>query len=380
MGNQIELPMYCHNFSLSNHQNEIPRIDFMPSTILLFSTLSKESITPYISQLRAHFTTAQFIGCSTSGDISDGEVRDNSVSVLCLRPERGRIEVFSDRISGNTSYQAGLDMAKNVPKKNLAHLFILSEGLDVNGSELANGLRDGLPSEISVTGGLAGDESRFQSTWVLDERDIPRSNGLSVMAFYGNWEIGFGSTGGWDSFGLERIVTKSKNNVLYEIDHKPALDLYKSFLGAREKELPASRLLFPLSMRINGNEAPVVRTILSINEEDKSLIFAGDIPENSYVKLMKANIDRLVNGAENAARVALESIKNKPELSILISCVGRRLVLKQLVEEEIETVNSSLSARTSIGFYSYGELAPFSKGQRCELHNQTMTVTTIREL
>ena len=358
--------MHCFNFSLPTAETPIPRFDFSPSTVVLFSTLSSDLVLPFIRELKSHFKEARFIGCSTAGDISDGMVKDDVVSVLCLKPQKGRIEIFNDSISSETSYESGLKMGKRVRKQGLLHLFVLSEGLDVNGSELAKGLREGLPPDVSVTGGLAGDESRFLSTWVLNEEATPKSNQLSVMAFYGDWEIGFGSMGGWDSFGVERLVTKSKNNVLYEIDNKPALDLYKSYLGERQAELPASGLLFPLSMRISGYQAPVVRTILSVDEEEKSLIFAGDIPENSYVKLMKANVDRLVNGAESAANVAIESIAKSPDLSILISCVGRRLVLKQLIEEEIETVNLALSSKTSVGFYSYGELAPFSKGERCE--------------
>jgi len=372
--------MLSQNFSLFANQLEIPTIEFSPSIIVLFSTLDRTEILPFLNHLKSSFPQARFMGCSSAGDISNGTVQDNSVEVLCLKAEKGSIALFHDSISSENSYEAASKMSKMTIKEDLSHLFILSEGLNVNGSDLAKGFRDGLPLKISVTGGLAGDGSKFQSTWVLDKEGIPRSNQLSALAFYGKWEVGFGSMGGWDSFGVERQVTKSKNNILYEIDNKPALDLYKSYLGERQIDLPSSGLLFPLSMRVSGDDPPVVRTILSVNEEDKSLIFAGEIPENSYVKLMKANIDRLIDGAENAALVTRKSIKENPELAILISCFGRRLVLKQLVEEEVETVNQTLSPRTSVGFYSYGELAPFAKGLRCELHNQTMTITTFREL
>jgi hypothetical protein len=188
--------------------------------------------------------------------------------------------------------------------------------------------------------------------------------------------------GGWDSFGIERSVTKSKGNILYEIDNLPALELYKSFLGEKAKELPASGLLFPLSMRKEENEVPVVRTILAVNEEEQSLTFAGDIPEGSYVKLMKANIDRLINGAEKAAEISVNPLLNaQADLAILISCVGRKLVLKQMVEEEVEAVQEAIGDHALItGFYSYGEMAPFLNDTKCELHNQTMTVTTFKEI
>ncbi|NRA92567.1 MAG: FIST C-terminal domain-containing protein, partial [Psychroserpens sp.] len=184
----------------------------------------------------------------------------------------------------------------------------------------------------------------------------------------------------WDSFGIERLVTKSKKNVLYELDGLPALELYKSFLGDEADNLPSSGLLFPLSMRSNETEKPVVRTILGINEEDQSLTFAGNIPKGSYVRLMKANIDRLIGGAEASAKALNKTTDESSELAILISCVGRRLVLKQLVEEEIEVVREVIGDKPQItGFYSYGEIAPFGAFSPCELHNQTMTITTLSE-
>jgi hypothetical protein len=261
-------------------------------------------------------------------------------------------------------------------------VFVLSDGLNVNGSELVKGLRNNLPEGISITGGLAGDGASFKETFIVTEKAESKSKIVAAIGFYGNnISIGYGSLGGWDSFGIERLVTKSKNNVLFELDGKPALDLYKSFLGEEyAKDLPASGLLFPLNLRVKYENTPVVRTILAVNNEEQSLTFAGDIPEGSYVRLMKANFDRLIDGAVGAANYTIQNNSN-PELAILISCVGRKLVLKQLIEEEVEGVSEVLGKKTILcGFYSYGEISPFSKNTKCELHNQTMTITTFKEI
>lgn len=213
---------------------------------------------------------------------------------------------------------------------------------------------------------------------MIDAQSEARSNICCAHGFYGDeWQVRYGSRGGWTAFGLERKVTRSKGNVLYEIDGEPALELYKSYLGERSKDLPASGLLFPLSMRLNAEDPPLVRAILSVSEKDQSLTFAGDIPEGAFVKLIKANFDRLIDGAGQAGELAKWKEEEVPDLTLLVSCVGRKLVLKQMVEEEIEAVMDVLSAPTATGFYSYGELAPFMVGMACELHNQTMTVTTI---
>ncbi|NNK29001.1 MAG: hypothetical protein HKP06_12270, partial [Flavobacteriaceae bacterium] len=262
---------------------------------------------------------------------------------------------------------------------NLSHSFILSDGLNVNGADLVSGLKSVI-TNTSITGGLAGDAGAFKETFVIDGGEMKDKTVVGV-GFYGDQlKVGHSSKGGWDSFGIERLVTKSEKNILYELDGKPALELYKSFLGEEAANLPSSGLLFPLSMRLNESSKPLVRTILGINEEDQSLTFAGNINQGSYVRLMKANVDRLINGAENSAILAAESIQEEAELAILISCVGRRLVLKQLIEEEVEAVRFVLGHKPKItGFYSYGEIAPHGEFSSCELHNQTMTITTLSE-
>jgi len=193
--------------------------------------------------------------------------------------------------------------------------------------------------------------------------------------------VGFGSLGGWDAFGPERLITRSKENVLYELDGRSALDLYKNYLGDHARNLPSSALLFPLSVRAREKDAPVVRTVLAIDETDQSMTFAGDVPVGAYARFMKANFDRLIDGALGAARSSHQALgEGTAELAVLISCVGRKLVLKQRIEEEVEAVREVLGPDTVLtGFYSYGELSPFTPDARCELHNQTMTITTLSE-
>jgi hypothetical protein len=193
--------------------------------------------------------------------------------------------------------------------------------------------------------------------------------------------VGFGSLGGWDPFGPERLVTRSRGAVLYELDGQPALELYKRYLGDEyAAQLPSSGLLFPLTIR-RGEELGVVRTILAVDERAQSLTFAGAVPEGAYARLMRANFDRLVDGAQGAARTCATALAGKPaDVAFLISCVGRKLVLQQRIEEEVEAVQQVLGATPVLtGFYSYGEISPFTPSARCELHNQTMTITTLRE-
>jgi hypothetical protein len=260
-------------------------------------------------------------------------------------------------------------------------VLILSDGLNVNGSELVKGLASGMPPHVTVTGGLSGDGERFQETYVLWD-GAPARNTVAALGFYGDGlRVGYGSLGGWDAFGPERLITRSRGNVLFELDGKSALELYKQYLGEHAQGLPATGLLFPLCLRTQQEQTGVVRTILAVDEREQSLTFAGDVPEGAFARLMKANFDRLIDGAVGAARAGAEALgASSPDLAILISCVGRKMVLKQRIEEEVEGVREVVGSKTVLcGFYSYGEISPFTPNAKCELHNQTMTITTFSE-
>jgi hypothetical protein len=335
-----------------------------------------------IGEINNKYPNSIVLGCSTSGEIIGQQVNDDSLTVTAIDFEKTKVKSVKVDISDvSQSYDAGKKIATLLNGDGLKHIFLLSDGLHVNGTELAKGLRENLNPNVNVSGGLAGDGTRFGETYVLDN-DIARHNCIHAVGFYGDSiQFGFGSYGGWSSFGIMRKATRSSGSVLYEIDGQPALQLYKSFLGDKAADLPSSGLLFPLSVKSADHDEAVVRTILAVNEAEQSITFAGDIPQGATVKLMKAGIDNLIEGSNLAAGKSVEGLNGStPELAILISCVGRKLVLKQQVEEEIESAARQLSPSTAItGFYSYGELSPITNQGKCDLHNQTMTITTISE-
>ena len=350
--------------------------------VFLFGGTNVVTDAPLTREVRDAYPEAYVFGCSTAGEICDTEVTDGALVATAVRLDATRIEHAEVSMSDvETSRNAGERLAQALPAEGLVHVFVLSDGLHVNGSELVAGLTERLPSNVSITGGLSGDGDRFSQTFVI-LNGSPKADAVGVLGFYGAaLKVGYASLGGWDAFGPERLITKSEGNVLYELDGRSALQLYKTYLGEHAAGLPATGLLFPLSVRLNGDDIPVVRTILGIDEEAQSMTFAGDVPTGAYARLMKANFDRLIDGAVGAAKGTYETVgSSSPELAILISCVGRKLVLKQRVEEEVEGVREVLGDRTVLaGFYSYGEISPFTPSAKCELHNQTMTITTFSE-
>ncbi len=350
--------------------------------VLLFGSTSILKEQKCFDEIKNAYPKAHLLGCSTAGEICDTRVTDDSLVVTAIAFEHTQLKGAQIKIGEvKNSFQAGEHLARSLDKERLVHVFVVSDGLNVNGSDLVKGLIKYLPDEVTVTGGLSGDGERFEETFVLWD-SVPERDAIAVLGLYSDrLKIGYASLGGWDPFGPERLITRSKGSVLYELDGKSALELYKKYLGEHAKDLPASGLLFPLSLRTKEGETPVVRTILSVNEKDHSMTFAGDVPEGTYARLMKANFDRLIDGAVGAAKTCYEAIGSfSPDLAILISCVGRKIVLKQRIEEEVEGVRDVLGDRTILtGFYSYGEISPFTPNAKCELHNQTMTITTFSE-
>ncbi|WP_130735771.1 FIST signal transduction protein [Flavobacterium sp. J27] len=335
-----------------------------------------------IDGIRKEFPYEHLVFGSTSGEIIDNNVYDNSVVVTAIEFEKSTFEIRTENIFNynKDAKKLGVALYEAMPKEKLKHLFVLSEGSFVNGSSLIEGLEEKIQNSIPISGGMCGDDAKFEKT-LASYKENPKEGEVVLIGFYGaTLEISFASFGGWTSFGPERIITKSEANILYEIDGQPALDLYKKYLGEKANQLPQASLLYPLNVTPEGKEAAVVRTILGIDNEKQSMTLAGDVPENSKVQLMMASVDAIAEGASEAAKRAMFKRINKPQLALLVSCVGRKLVMNQRVEEEIERVQEVVGNDTAItGFYSYGEMAPFSNNTFCDLHNQTMTLTLISE-
>ena len=327
------------------------------------------------------FPNADIVCTSTSGEILDDRVYDNSLMAVAFKFEKTIIKAKSISVHDFAdSFEAAVFLMRQLEAPDLAYTMVYSDGALVNGSELVKGLSN-VNGERLVTGGLAGDADRFKSTLVgLNEE--PCEGNIVAIGFYGDeFMVSHGSQGGWESFGLEREVTASKANVLKEIDGENALDLYKIYLGDAAKELPGAALLYPLSVLIPGGNTPIVRTILSIDETNQTMTFAGDVPVGSKVKLMKANFNKLTVAASNAAAMTNQEGLPEDSFALLVSCVGRKLVLGPRIEDEVEAVKETLGSNVLMaGFYSYGEISPFNTGGACQLHNQTMTITTFYEL
>ncbi len=375
--------MKLQHYSYDNEQWDRPldaSLDSSSTLVIIFSTYSAEKVREPLQKMRETYKDALIIGASTAGNIFMDSVEESPFSMTVIKFDTSKIKLVSTHIQDmQNSFESGRYLAKNLKEEDLKFIYVLSNGLHTNGSELVDGFNDVFDSKLPISGALAADDGKFESTWIIANGSID-TNGISAIGFYGD-SIHYSSSykDGLDIFGIQRLVTRSKANVLYELDGKPALEIYKEYLGEQSQRLPLSALSFPLAIETATKEN-ITRTVLAVDEKEKSMTFAGDIPQGSYVSFMKANLNRVVAGANKAAEeLHLDTLYDGELLTIAVSCIGRRLILKQRTEEELEAIVEMMPQdSTLIGMYSFGEISP-TQNKCCELHNQTMTLMAIWE-
>jgi hypothetical protein len=332
-----------------------------------------------LAEVAAALPGTTVIACSTAGQIL-GQHIDPAPLVLAVTTfERAHVRSAfvpqQGRSSSEMGAALGAELVAAADGRFIAGVMVFGGGLDINGSALVAGLVQALPAGTALSGGLAADGARFEHTWVYCDGQSGEDCITAFAVIGESVRFVHGSQGGWDGFGPARTITRSHDHVLYKLDGQPALALYTQYLGERAEDLPGSALLFPLTVSSPDGSTRVVRTILSVDEADQSMTFAGDVPQGWTARLMWTTAENLIEGAIEAAEDAAQEHMG---LAVAVSCVGRRLVLGHRTDEELEGVVDVIGADTPlVGFYSYGEITTVDGF--CALHNQTMTITTIRE-
>lgn len=351
--------------------------------LLLFGSIEQITTPGLADALRQRFPQARLLGCTTAGEITPDGVEDGTCSITAIKFDRVVLSEGSTRLSGmDDSFAAGERLGQQIAAPGLKAVLVFGPGVQINGSALVNGMASAIGDAIPITGGLAGDGGAFRQTWTVGRDGVAHDRVVAIGLCGDSLRFGHGSFGGWEAFGPARKVTRSNGNVLYELDGESALGIYKRYLGESAKDLPASGLLFPFAMLgEDHNAVGLIRTILGVDESTGSLTLAGEIDPDGYLRLMHASTDKLVNGAQAAAQAAAAMSQAREQaVAILVSCVGRKLVMGSRVDEEVEAVGEVLGNNSILtGFYSYGEISPFTPGSSCKLHNQTMTITCLSE-
>src|SRR4029077_10274525 len=160
--------------------------DPSPQLALLFGSRASLPHSDSSASGRRRFPNAILLGCSTAGEILDSSIFDDTVSVTAICFDATRIVAVSVPITNPAdSRAAGATLARSFPADGLVHLFVLSDGLNVNGSELVKGLSESLPVGVTLSGGLSADGSAFGETTVVF-RETASSKTIAAVGFYGD--------------------------------------------------------------------------------------------------------------------------------------------------------------------------------------------------
>lgn len=370
-----------------------PLLDSPSTLIVIFAAPEFINKADVINELHQAYPQSQMVGCSTAGEIAGDVINDHSLSVAVVQFEKTVVRSLAQTLEKSSGYfDAGQKIAQELKHDNLRSIFVLAEGLstqkaEADGLALVNGLNTINDTTVKITGGLAGDGTNFEKTWLIHNGEIKTGYVVAFGLYGDDVNIGHGLRGGWHNFGLERRITRSTGNTVYELDNQPALSLYQEYLGKRATELSMAGLFYPMAIRANASDTEhLVRTILSVDEHNQSLTFAAEMPTGYLAKMMRANLDQLITSSSETGESAFEMMqdsshfkKELPILAIAVSCIGRRMLIGERADEETEALLTTLPKQTNlVGFYSYGEISPCNNGP-CILQKQTMTLTLISE-
>lgn len=351
----------------------------MPQLAFAFGPRAMIEDPDLMMRLRDTYPRTPIVWASGAGEFADSEISDDQLILTGITFEHATVQCIARIVADRSeSHRVGCDVVRELLAPDLVHIFVLCDGLLVNGSHLVDGMRETLPAHVSVTGGLAGDGMDFYRSIVGLNADIGIRRVVAI-GFYGSrLQVGHGCCSGWSPYGDECVVTRSEDNLLFELDGKPALERYCEQHGADATADPLATMHFPVHM-MDAEAAAVVRASHMIDRETGVIEFAGEMPTGARVRFLQASPDDLISGAVAAAEQTLAL--GTPELVLCIDCIGRRVVLGANAAREVSRVRGTYpSSSVFTGFYSYGEIAPSDGEAGCQFHNQTMTITTLREI
>ncbi len=326
--------------------------------------------------------TDQVVGCTTSGEISSDGLSINSAVLAGIVSDCIDFEIITVQGLGKDSEAAGRKLAGSFSAKPRL-LQIFSDGLTGNGCAILKGIAEVLGEALPVTGGAAGDNGDFVKTLQFGRGRI-HSDAVCGIAFYGGFRLGTGVHSGWAPIGLSKQVTRAHGKTVYELNGEPALDVFERFLGQHAEKLPAIGVEYPLGFikpvaGANQQGHYVLRATMSVDCKERSITFAGEIPEGAMVNMTCGDKPSILGAAETAAKEARSEIGDTaPGIIFCFSCMARKIVLGPRTVEEIERVQAHFGHQVPIiGFYTYGEFCPFRLATPNYLHNESITLSVL---
>lgn len=325
------------------------------------------------------------IGCTTAGEIANDQLLNHSLVAMLLDLSRDFYTLKMEKNEAQAAQknseirQAGIKIRHFADEifQNPA-LIVVAAGIFNDGEQIVEGLKNG-QREIPIFGGLAGDDLNIKETIIFDKNGICHNGLLALILDNDRIAIQGLATSGWEPLGAPMKITKVKENIIYEINQRPALDFFIDFFGAYEQITPERistlSAQYPFQVKRNGNW--VLRSPISANEQDRSLVMLGALYEGDEFRFSISPGPELVEQVVDEFGGFKDNQEVEADALILFSCTGRKAALGPFLEDEIAGIYQHWNC-PMIGFLTYGEIGNISNGN-CEFHNETCSLVALKE-
>ncbi len=346
-----------------------------PKAGVLFTCLEIEH-NVLLAKLMDNWPDLELIGCTTDGELSSREAfQEDSSTLMLFASDTVSFKAcvgrnLSQDITGSLK-QGVEDIDKPVPL-----CIMLPESLTISGTSLVSELQGLLGEDTILVGGASADQWNFEQCHQFIGTEV-LTDSVPFLCVMGDVEVSVGIASGWTPLGERGLVTRAEGMVVHEIDHKPALDFYRHYIGEAHldnlQEYPLA--VFPEE----EDDVFFLRTVFSFDREEGWIQFAAMLPENSAVQLTEAGRNEVLSACESSIQSALERFSGKtPQGALLISCAVRKQVLGTRTHEEYEKFAHAISPDLPVaGFYSYGEIGPLPGNNKSRFHNETFITVLV---
>jgi len=329
------------------------------------------------------------IGATSCHEFTDGNQTEGAIAVLLLAIDKNNYAVLTEDIGAKTITEAGVNLSKaalqkfNNPSLIILSTSIMENGAMLDGETLIRGIEKAIGPHVNMFGGMAGDDMSFTGTHVFTNS---WSSGYGVAAIVFNEDAikMYGvALSGWKSIGVSKTITKSKRNLLYEIDGKPALETYLRFLGEdfdstqdRSKFFDGVGLHYPLQIE-RTNREPMMCNPMGYNKEENALVLESDVEEGSRFRFSTPPDFDIVETVVGKAKEIRSANDVDADAVLIFSCASRLSALGPMAQQENDGLAATWNAPMA-GFFTYGEFGRAINGKH-EFHSTTCSWVALKE-
>ena len=360
------------------------------SLIMLFLTENYDYC-QVLNQIKSVITTDNIIGSTSAGVFCNRISAMNGIVIGIFKSDELSFSLAAEEGISVDETKAGfnlgsklIDKIHEVKDTNYITILLLADGMTNSISLLIDSLFDKLGSNVRYAGGGSGDNLRFLKTLQF-HRDKALNDSVVSALIASKKPIGIGTSHGWLPISPPLVVTNSDFNQVRELDWQNAFDVYSKIVRAygkteiNENNCKEILMSFPLGIPQSSEEYYIIRDPV-LKKPDGTMIFVGDVPNNSIVRVMYGDMESLMSSPIIATLEAFKQLGGcKPAGVLVFYSISRCLLLQDAFHEEIAAINDLVGTDVPVfGCMTYGEIGSLYAGPPA-FHNKSLVVCIFPE-